>query len=84
MTQLFDSIPTDCTQQILCCYFNSTKKIQILRLESIPNSKFERVVFPLERLLFEAPPDAQLEVYRSTQTGTSLSTRIACDRLRVN
>ena len=84
MTQLFNSIPTDCADRILCCYFNPTKKIQILRLESIPNSKFERVVFPLERLLFEAPSDAELEVYRSTRTGTSLSTRIACDRLRVN
>ena len=40
-------------------------------------------MFPGERFLFEALPEAQLEVCRSAETGAIVCERILCDRLRV-
>ena len=68
----------------LCYYGNFTSQIQIARVTNIPNLNFERVVFPGDRLLFEAAPEAQLEVY-ITKTGREfLLDKISCDRLCVN
>ena len=69
--------------RILCWYLNTTNKVQIARITNIPNWYFERTVFPGERLLFEALPEAQLEVCRSDETGAIVCERILCDRLRV-
>jgi hypothetical protein len=69
--------------RILCCYLNTTSKVQIARITNIPNWYFERTVFPGERFLFEALPEAQLEVCRSTETGGIVCERTLCDRLRV-
>jgi hypothetical protein len=57
--------------------------VQIARITNIPNWYFERTVFPGERFLFEALPEAQLEVCRSTETGGIVCERTLCDRLRV-
>jgi hypothetical protein len=68
---------------ILCWYLNTTSQVQIARITNIPNWYFERTVFPGERFLFEALPEAQLEVCRSTETGGIVCERTLCDRLRV-
>ena len=68
----------------LCYYGNFTSQMQIARIKNIQNLKFERVVFPGDRLLFEALPDAQLEVYISKTGSEILLNKIPCDRLRVN
>lgn len=58
--------------------------MQIARVGNLANLNFERVIFPGDRLLFEAVPEAQLEVYTS-QTGRQiLLNKIPCDRLRVS
>ncbi len=49
--------------QILYGYVNSTRALQIIRIVNIPDWYLERVIFPGQRLLFEAKPDAELEVY---------------------
>ena len=69
--------------RILCWYLNTTSQVQIARITNIPNWYFERTVFPGERFLFEALPEAQLEVCRSTETGGVVCERTLCDRLRV-
>ncbi|MEG4944481.1 DUF1830 domain-containing protein [Microcoleus sp. F4-D5] len=69
--------------RILCWYLNNTNQVQIARITNIPNWYFERTVFPGERFLFEALPEAQLEVCRSAETGAIVCERILCDRLRV-
>ena len=69
--------------RILCWYLNNTSKVQIARITNIPNWYFERTVFPGERFLFEALPEAQLEVCRCAETGAIVCERILCDRLRV-
>lgn len=58
--------------------------IQIARIANIPNWYFERIVFPSERLLFEALPEAQLEIYTSVTPSEIRLDRILCKCLRIN
>jgi hypothetical protein len=44
---------------------------------------FERVVFPGQRLLFEAIGDALLEIHCGVMASSILSDTIPCDRLRI-
>jgi len=83
MTQLFAPLPTDRDRRILCCYVNATSNIQIARIANIANWYFERVVFPGQRLFFEALLDAQLEIHTCVLSSAILSNKILCDRLRV-
>jgi Domain of unknown function (DUF1830) len=83
MSQIFDPLPTDSTDQVLCCYVNATSKIQIARISNIPNWYFERVVFPGQRLVFEALPKAQLEIHCGMMASAILADTIPCDRLRI-
>ncbi|WAL61177.1 DUF1830 domain-containing protein [Thermocoleostomius sinensis] len=83
MAQLFDPVPSDASDPILCCYVNATSKIQIVRITNIPNWYFERVVFPGQRLVFEAMPQAQLEVHCGMMASAILADTIPCDRLRL-
>jgi hypothetical protein len=84
MAQIFDPLPPDQVSQILCCYINATSKIQISRISNIPNWYFERVVFPGQRLVFEAPPQAVLEIHTGTVASAILSDNIPCDRLCID
>ncbi|MGK7912053.1 MAG: DUF1830 domain-containing protein [Synechococcus sp.] len=57
------AIPTtELAANTLCVHVNASDRIQVVRLtECSPG--LERVVFPGQRLMFEAPVDAVLEVY---------------------
>lgn len=83
MTQILDSLPADRSNQILCCYINDVRRIKIARITNIPNWYFERVVFPGERLLFEALPEAQLEIYVTNFSTVALVEVTTCDRLAI-
>jgi Domain of unknown function (DUF1830) len=72
------------SEQILCYYTNTTRQIQIIRSVNIAKYCFERVVFPGQRLLFEAMPEAQIEIHTGTMATAILSDRIPCSRLRVH
>lgn len=72
------------SERILCCYVNSTSFLQIARSANVSNWYFERVIFPGERLLFEALPDAQLEIHTGMRGTAILSDNILCDRLRIS
>lgn len=67
----------------LCCYPNATRHIQIVRIVDVPNWYFERVVFPGERLMFEAPQAAHLEVHTGAIASAILTDTIPCEQLRV-
>lgn len=75
-----ESIVCDRDALFLCLHTNNTSKIQIIRLKTIPNLTWERIVFPGERLMFEALPDAELEIKSSEVT----SIFVSCQQLRVN
>jgi hypothetical protein len=83
MAQIFDPVPSVCSSPILCCYVNATSKIQVVRVTNIPNWYFERVVFPGQRLIFEAIPSALLEIHTGMMASAILSDTIPCDRLRI-
>ncbi len=68
---------------ILCCYVNQTNKIQIVRITNIANWYFERVVFPGQRLVFEALLNALLEIHSGMMASAVLADTIPCDRLRI-
>ncbi|MCU0547013.1 MAG: DUF1830 domain-containing protein [Oscillatoriaceae cyanobacterium Prado104] len=68
---------------ILCYYANVTNKIQVVRIENIPNWYFEKVVFPGQRLMFEALPEAILEIHTGAVASAILSDKIPCYVLRV-
>jgi len=83
MAQIFDPVPSHEVAPVLCCYVNATSQIQVARITSIPNWYFERVVFPGQRLVFEAIPEALLEIHTGMMASAILSDTIPCDRLRV-
>jgi hypothetical protein len=83
MAQILDPLPLDESTSILCCYVNATSQMQIARITNIPNWYFERVVFPGQRLVFEALPEAQLEIHTGMMASAIISDRIPCDRLSV-
>jgi hypothetical protein len=78
--QVLNALPTTIAKRITCMYQNRTPDLQILRISNIANWYFERVVFPSDRLMFEAVPEAQLEIY--TAGLTELSSRIPCQQLQ--
>ncbi|MBN3874633.1 MAG: DUF1830 domain-containing protein [Nostoc sp.] len=84
MAQILDPLPPEQSGKILCCYINATSKIQIARISNIPNWYFERVVFPGQRLVFEAPRKAQLEIHTGMMASAILSDKIPCDRLMLD
>ena len=83
MSQILDSVPFDSGDRILCCYVNATSKIQIARITNITNWYFERVVFPGQRLIFEALPEALLEIHTGMMASAVLSDTIPCHRVTI-
>ena len=47
-------------ERSLCLYSNKTDQIQVLQITNVKNFYFEGVVFPGDRLLFEAVAEAEL------------------------
>ena len=84
MAQIVFSPLSDSSGKILCSYLNATNQTQVGRVTNIPNWYLERVIFTGERLLFEALPDAQLEIHENMMGSAILSDKISCSCLRVN
>jgi hypothetical protein len=83
MAQLIDPVPSRESDLICCCYVNATSKIQVVRITNIPNWYFERVVFPGQRLLFEALPTGHLEIHTGMMASAILSDTIPCTQLQL-
>lgn len=84
MAQILDPLPPEQSGKSLCCYVNATSKIQVARISNISNWYFERVVFPGQRLVFEAPLEAQLEIHTGMMASAILSDTIPCNRLAID
>jgi hypothetical protein len=67
---------------LLCHYKNTTAQIQVARISNVDQWYFERVVFPGQDLLFEAPSAAKLEIYGGGVTAL-LVERLPCRNLKV-
>jgi Domain of unknown function (DUF1830) len=81
MAQLFDSVLAQEADRLLCCYTNGTPQIQVVRITDVPGWYFERVVFPSQRLIFESPLGAHLEIHTGMMASSILSDTIACQEL---
>ena len=80
---MFTSLSSEVNRPILCYYFNSTNQLQIIRISNVPNWYFEKVVFPKQRLMFEAIPEAILEINTKIIANFILSDKIQCNLLSV-
>lgn len=78
-----DQLSSKGNNQILCYYANVTNQIQVLRIGNIPNWYFERVMFPGQRMMFEAAAAAVLEIHTGAVASAILSDKIPCYVLRV-
>ncbi len=83
MTQLSSALPSDSPDRCLCYYVNATSQLQMVRISHPVTGRFERMIFPGQRLLFEASPDALLEIHAHRATSPSLLAQIPCQQLRV-
>lgn len=83
MPQILDPVPSNGSDPVLCCYMNATSQIQIARITDVPNWYFERVVFPGQRLMFEAIVTAHLEIHTGMMASAILSDTIPCSALIV-
>ena len=83
MTLILDQLPASYGIKKLCCYFNESDKVQVVRISNIQNWYLERVVFPQENFLFEAPSKAELEVYQDANEGVQLLAKHSCYSLQV-
>ena len=84
MSQILDPLPSNSSANIFCCSVNATSQIQIARISNIPNWYFERVVFPGQRLVFEALPEGILEIHTGMMASAILSDKIPCAKLKVD
>ncbi len=66
------------TAKMLCCYTNSTRNIQLIRVLDSQNCNYEKVVFPQQRILFETILDGRLEVYLEPEGKQVLEPTFAC------
>lgn len=83
MSQILDPIPSDRSDPIACCYVNTSSKVQIARITNINNWYFERVAFPGQHLVFEAPMNAYLEIHTGYMASAVMADRIPCIRLEI-
>ena len=84
MPHILDPLPQDnANDEICCCYVNSTSQIQVARITNVNNWYFERVVFPGQRLIFEAPIYSYLEIHTGMMASSILSDKIPCQQLTV-
>lgn len=67
----------------LYCYLNSSHKMQLVRVKNLHRQKLEKIVFPRQRFLFEAIPDANLEVYIEQEGKEILQKTFSCHELQI-
>ncbi len=82
MKSFFDSIPDTLPDCRPCFYINATSRTQTVLIRNIDSSSRERVVFPGQHLVFEAPTSA-LSVILTTERNKAIVTDIIpCRQLR--
>lgn len=78
------SVDSPSSDRILCYYVNLTAQLQKAAIANNLQIEFERVLFPQQRLLFEANPEAMLEVCTSAANGEPICALIPCLQLKVH
>lgn len=71
------------SDKVRCRYVNKKQRTQIIRISNIPHDFLERTVLPGNHLVFEAYPNAELEVHTYEMASATLTAKIICDRLAI-
>lgn len=71
------------TQPKLCYYCNQTPRVQVGLITNIPGQRVEQVLFPGQRWMFWASPDAVLALYDSDNLAQAQVEQISCRDLLV-
>jgi hypothetical protein len=74
-----NSVLDESQEKSLCCYMNTSNENQVIQIVSLDNLIWGKVVFPGQRLLFEAVISDQLEI----KTPENVTAKIPCHELRV-
>ncbi len=89
LANIADEESTDATQEnilsepVLCCYVNTSTRIQVGRLSHLPEGDWEHIFFPGQHFMFEAPPEANLVIYKSPSLSMTVPVHIPCGKLQV-
>jgi hypothetical protein len=83
MKYVFTARPQQHPDKILCHYINATSKIQVIKIQDPHYFSFERVVFPGQRLFFEALYTDQLEVFSGGIASAILADTLPCSTLQI-
>lgn len=83
MPPITNSTSMQQSPKVLCHYFNSTYKIQLIRLWNGRSYSLERIIFPQQRILFEAKPEETLKVHVKRNGKQLLKTIFICHSLQV-
>jgi Domain of unknown function (DUF1830) len=78
-----DNPPEALSAPVLCCYINTTGRIQVARLSHLSEGEWEHILFPSQHFMFEAPPEAMLEIYKSPALSITPPEYIPCHSLQV-
>ena len=84
MPPIISSRLTQQTSMILCYYCNSTDKIQLIRVWNGTGYSLEKIVFPQQRILFEAKAEGILEVHTKPKDQQLLEQIYSCLNLKIN
>ncbi|AFZ14994.1 protein of unknown function DUF1830 [Crinalium epipsammum PCC 9333] len=68
----------------LCCFYtNPTQQVQIIKITNIPALSWEKTIFPEQGIVFEAAPEAKLEIHTNDCVTAILADVIYCQSLCV-
>ena len=83
---MLETSPSDSattSPQKLCYYCNCTPKVQVGLITNIPGHRVEQVLFPSQRWMFWAVPEAILKIYDSDSLDQDHIQQIPCQSLQV-
>ncbi|PSB06846.1 hypothetical protein C7B62_21700 [Pleurocapsa sp. CCALA 161] len=69
---------------MLCYYVNSTSKTQLIQVTDDLKVYWKKIVFPQQRILFEAVPEFKLEIQNNQPENIRVTKTILCQKLKVN
>ncbi|WP_019505265.1 DUF1830 domain-containing protein [Pleurocapsa sp. PCC 7319] len=84
MPQISKTLTTEPKTNILCYHYNSSNQIQIIQFVKSNIEYSSKIIFPGQRIMFEAEPDSQIEILLNGKGDTSFSRLVNCQDLQVN
>lgn len=78
------SLPSSGFRELLLCYYcNASSQLQVIRVFDTSSCHLKRIVFPGDRLMFEAELGNCLEIYTATSSGMKFERKILCRTLQI-